>query len=103
MPTHFTNFKRRGVRNLKSAGMSGARFAGRATAKSVEGLFRWATTDHSGMSAALNNMPKMGFIDTIKYISLCFCFTVAYAIVMGITVFLTIAFWIPFLLGVIFG
>ena len=103
MPTNFTNFKRRGVRNLKSAGIAGARFAGRATANSVEGLFRWASTDHAGMSAAMSNMPKMGSIDTLRYIAFCFSYTVLYAIAMGITVFLTVAYWIPFLFEVIFG
>jgi hypothetical protein len=71
--------------------------------KSAEGLFRWATTDHSGMTKAMINMPSMGFIDTIKYMLTCLCYTVVYAVVMGVAVFFTVAFWIPFLLGMLFG
>ena len=46
-------------------------------------------------------MPSMGFIDTIKYMLTYLCWTVAYSIVMGVAVFLTVAYWIPFLLGIL--
>ena len=48
-------------------------------------------------------MPSMGFIDTIKYMLTCLCCTVAYAIVMAVAVFLTFAYWIPFLLSILLG
>lgn len=91
------------MRSLRSAGWEGAKFAARAAEKSAEGLFRWATTDHSGMNRALINMSSMGFIGSIKYMWTCLCCTVAYAIVMAVAVFLTFAYWIPFLLSILIG
>jgi len=44
-----------------------AKHTARAAAKSAEGVFRWAATDHSGMAGAMSRMPKMGFFDTLKY------------------------------------
>lgn len=44
-----------------------AQFAGRTTEKAVVGLARWATTDHTGISKMLINMPALGFVDTLKY------------------------------------
>ena len=55
------------VRSPRSTGWECAKFTASAVEKSDDGLFRWDTTDHSGMNKALINMPSMGFIDTIKY------------------------------------
>ena len=87
-----------GIRNLKSAGSSVAKFTGRTTEKAAVGLFKWATTDHSGMSDALGRMPKMGLLDTLHYIAVIFMIQVAYAILGGILIFLTVAYGIPYLL-----
>lgn len=55
----------RATRNLRSAGWDAAKFTARTADKAAVGLFRWATTDHSGMRKAFDNMPSMGFIDTV--------------------------------------
>ena len=101
MKNRYNSNRSRKVRSLRSNGWGGTKFASRVAGKSAEGLFRWATTDHSGMNKALINMPSMGFIDTIKYMLTYLCWTVAYSIVMGVAVFLTVAYWIPFLLGIL--
>lgn len=92
----------RGMQNLRSAGWDTARFTARAADKVVTGLARWVTTDHSGMTKALAQMPEMGFIDTLRYMLSCFCVTLVYAVVGGLCVFFTFAYWIPFLLGLVF-
>lgn len=49
--------------NLRSAGLSlansTARITGRATEKAAVGLFKWAVTDHTGMSSAMSNLPLL--------------------------------------------
>ena len=86
------------MRNLKSAGWQAAKFTGRTTDKAAVGLFRWAATDHSGMGRALNNMPSMGFLDTLKYILMQFLMVVVGSVISGVLMFLLIAFGIPFLI-----
>lgn len=88
----------RAMRNIRSAGWAAARFAGRTTEKAAVGLFRWASTDHSGLSRALDDMPEMGFLDSVKYVLAHFLITVVAAIVGGIYIFVLIGFVIPFLL-----
>ena len=88
----------RAIKNLKSAGWTAAKFTGRATEKSAVGLFRWATTDHTGMSRALENMPSMGFLDTVKYVLLQFLIAVAVSVLSGVLIFVLIGYGIPFLL-----
>lgn len=94
-----------GMRNLRSAGWQAAKFTGRtadkaagAAEKAAVGLFRWATTDHYGMSRALANMPSMGFLDTARYILIHFFIAVAGAVLTGVLVFVLIAYGIPFLI-----
>lgn len=92
----------RGMRNLGSAGMAGLNFAGKVADKSATGLFRWATTDHSGTAQRLAAMPKMGFIDSMKYIFFSLFLGIVYAVVLGVSTFLLIAYGIPLLLRVVF-
>lgn len=94
-----------GMRNLRSAGWQAAKFTGKtadkatgAAEKAAVGLFRWVTTDHSGMGKALDNMPSMGFFNTAKYILNQFLIAVAGTIVTGVLVFVLIAYGIPFLI-----
>lgn len=96
--------KRRTIayRKLISAGATGAMFAAEVTGKSARGVLRWACTDHSGFSKAMGSMPSLGFIDSIKYMLFCVCYTMAYAIAMGVAAWFTIAVWIPFLFRVLF-
>jgi len=86
------------MQNLKQAGWTAARFTGRAAEKTAVNLFRWAAIDHSGMSKALDNMPPMGFLDTVKYILMQFLIAVASAIFAGIWIFVLIGYGIPFLI-----
>lgn len=102
MTTHYNTARRKAIRNLRSAGWEGAKFTAKVAEKSAEGLFRWATTDHSGISKAMMNMPELGIIDSIKVMLISCCYVVVYAIAMGIAVFVTFALWIPFLLGILF-
>lgn len=76
-----------GFHHLKSAGWSAANSTVRTADKAASGLFRWMTTDHSGMSGALLNMPSMGFFDTIRYIIMRLLVTVASLVFMGVMVF----------------
>lgn len=69
-----------------------------ATEKSAVGLFRWATTDHSGISNTLANMPSMGLLDTLRYILSHFFIAVFGAVLTGAWVFFLIGYGIPFLL-----
>lgn len=88
----------RAMRNLTSAGRTAARFTGRAAEKTAVGLFRWATTDHSGLGRALDRMPDMGFLDSMKYILVHILIAIVAAIVGGIWIFVLIGYGIPFLL-----
>jgi hypothetical protein len=72
--------------------------AGRFTDKAVVGLVRFATTDHTGISQRLADMPAMGFLDSHKYILLQMLISILAAIVTGVMTFLLIAYGIPFLL-----
>ena len=102
MGNRYTRNSGRGMRNLGSAGMAGLNFAGKVVDKSATGLFRWATTDHSGTAQRLLAMPKMGFMDSIRYILFSLFLGIVYAVVMGVSAFLLIAFGIPLLLRIIF-
>lgn len=86
------------TRNLRSAGNSAAKFTGRTTEKAVVGLFRWMTTDHSGVGRALLNMPSMGFFDTIGYVFRQFLYGVFGAVLTGVCAYILIAYGIPFLI-----
>jgi hypothetical protein len=70
----------------------------KVTDKAVTGLFRWATTDHTGISQRLCNMPKMGFLDTLRYILVQLVLSIVAAVVTGALVFIVIAYGIPLLL-----
>ncbi|CAG0999310.1 hypothetical protein MTYP_02760 [Methylophilaceae bacterium] len=94
-----------GMRNLRSAGWDAAKFTGRTTEKAAVGLARWATTDHSGMGKAFENMPSMGFIETIQYALMVIVFAMVgiLAHVAGVMLtigwcYLLVIYGIPFLL-----
>jgi hypothetical protein len=50
MAKPYGNRNNHAMRNLRSAGSDAARFTAKTTGKAAVGLFRWASTDHSGMS-----------------------------------------------------
>jgi hypothetical protein len=64
----------------------------------ASGLARWITTDHTGIGKALENMPKMGFVDSMQYILLHLLIAISGAVFMGLGIFLLLAFGIPFLI-----
>lgn len=86
------------ARNYRTIGKA-IKFTARTVDKTATGLGRWASTDHTGMSKALGNMPKMGFLDTIRYILLHLLITIVSAVVMGVWVFLLVAYGVPFLIS----
>ena len=72
--------------------------AGRTLNKVASGLFRWATTDHSGIRRALKLMPKRGFFDSLLDSLVCFLLAIFGAVVQGVWIYLIIAYGIPFLI-----
>lgn len=56
---------------------------------------KWGTSDHTGFSRALNEMPEMGFIDSCKYITLHFIVAMLGALISAVLMFILIAFGIP--------
>lgn len=94
--------RRQRTNNLRTAGYRAARYTARGASKATSGLFRWAATDHTGMGKALEHMPKMGFVDTLKYILMQFLFAVAASILGGIMVFVLIVYGIPLIFEFLF-
>jgi hypothetical protein len=90
MATNYNRYRRKSMRGHHSARFGAAKFTARMAEKSATGLFRWVTTDHSGLTQAMINMPEMGMIDTLKYIFWYFCFGIAYSIAIGLAVFLLV-------------
>lgn len=88
----------RATRNLRSVGWKPVKFTARTADTAALGLFRWATTDHSGMSKAFDNMPSIGFFDTVKNGFIFFLVAVYSAVFRGVMVFVTIA-WVIFLIA----
>ena len=85
-------------RNRIHSSWKAAKFAGRIAEKSIVGLARWATTDHTGTAKLLANLPPMGFIDTISIILVTVVTSLLGAVVSGAMLFLLIAYGIPALL-----
>ena len=59
---------------------------------------RWVTTDHTGFSRSMINMPSMGFCDTLHYIAMHFLVAVIGALVTGLMAFAIIYYGIPYFL-----
>ena len=89
---------RQPINTSRTPGWKLAQATGRTTEKAAVGLFRWATTDHTGLTKALCNMPSMGFADTFKYILTRFLLSVLAAVVSGFWIFVLIAYGLPFLI-----
>lgn len=60
------------------------------------------TTDHTGTSERLANMPELGFFDTLKCTFACLAWGIFTAVLQGIWIFLLVAFGIPLILGWLF-
>ena len=70
---------------------------GRRASKSrglADDFARWVTTDHSGFSQAMANMPKMGFVDSLKYVAVHLLLLVLGAIGTGLMVYLLCWFFL---------
>ncbi len=89
MAKRTSSFRSQGIRNLKSAGNSAAKFTGNAASKTAVGLFKWAATDHLDMKGAYSRMPKMGAFDSLKYVLMQFLIRMA-AIVITAIIFLVV-------------
>ena len=62
-------------------------------------LGKWMTTDHTGFSRSLSNMPPLGFKEACHYILVRFLIMLAGAVLSGAIVFVMIAFGIPALIS----
>ena len=87
---------------LKLAG-SAAKTSGQVIEKAAVGLARWATTDHSGIGNALNNMPSMGFFESLLYILVHLLIGLVCAVVLFCLTYLQIAYGIPLFISLMFG
>ena len=70
--------------------------------KAAVGLIRWATTDHSGLSQALRDMPQMGFVDSLKYLLRHVFILLVSATIMWLSIVVLIGYVLPFLLVALF-
>jgi hypothetical protein len=91
------------VRKIRSIGTEAIKYTGNVSSKAGAGLFKWATTDHSRMSEAFDNMPSMGFIDSLKYLLFHFLLNIFVGLLGGFLMFVLIAYGIPLLYWMIFG
>lgn len=85
------------TRQLRTTSWQAAKQTGRLTGQAATGLFRWITTDHTGISQTLLRMPAMGFLDTLRYITLQLLITIAGILLTGIWILILIAYGIPYL------
>ena len=99
MSNRYNRSGRAQMRNARRAGRDGLSFTASVAGKTAGGLFRWMTTDHSGMTRMMAAMPQMGFVDSMKYILSCFLYVLLFALLQGAAVFLFIGFGIPWLLS----
>ena len=67
--------------------------------KAATGLFRWASTDHTGIARRLARMPETGFLDQLRFICRQLLWTILIAVIWGVWIFILIAFVIPHLLS----
>ena len=92
--------KQQSVLNLKSSGWKAAQFTGRTLDKTISGLFRWLTTDHSGITRTLALMPEMGFWNSVKYALIRFLITLAGIVLQIVWLYFIILHGLPLLLNI---
>ena len=92
--------RRRSIRNLKSTGWQAARITGKTLNKTATGLFRWLTTDHSGMTRMLTLMPELGLLDSVKYVFMCLLITIAGIVLQVVWLYFLIFHGLPLLLSI---
>ncbi len=91
-------YRNRAMRNLTSAGYSAARITGRAASKSAVDVFKWGASDRTGLNYALDAMPTMGFVDSVRYLFRHFLISAGVAVFTGVWAFILIAFILPYLI-----
>ena len=87
----------RTLKNLASVVKASSQHLDRA----ASAFGRWMTTDHTGFSRSLSNMPPLGFKEACHYILVRFLIMLAGAVLSGAIVFVMIAFGIPALLSLL--
>lgn len=78
------------IRNLQSVG--------RILSKAASGSIRWVTNDHSGIGRMLELMPKMKFLDTLKYSLLHLLISIFVVILQMVWWYLLLAYGLPWFL-----
>lgn len=89
----------RHARNIESA----ANYTLRTSEKAAVGFARWMTTDHSGFSKAMLEMPEMGFIDGLKYFIAQMIYGLISIVLTAALFYLLIAYGIPLLFDILFS
>jgi hypothetical protein len=90
-------------KNLSSSAWRVLKSVGRAADGGASGLARWATTDHYGFGRRLQNMPVMGWLDTLRYAFMLLVAQILSALVAAVLTGLLIAFGIPLLISMLLG
>lgn len=83
------------IKPLAKATLHTSNRAYRIADKGFTNLAKWVATDHTGISRAIHDMPRMGFFATCKHILFCFFVTVIGVLLSGMLIFLLITFGIP--------
>lgn len=95
-------YSRRGGGHRQSPGLRAANFILNTADKAAVGVARMATKDRFGTVRRLAVMPKMGFIDSLKYTAIVLATHLVAGIVCAVLTGLLIAFGMPFLISAIF-
>lgn len=89
---------RRTKKSLAKASWQVSKSAYQQADKGFTHFAKWVTTDHTSFSRAMAEMPKMGFIDSIKYILTHFVIMLIRTFISMLLIFILIAFGIPLLI-----
>lgn len=89
----------RHARNIESA----ANYTLQKADKAAVGFARWMTTDHSGFSKAMLEMPEMGIIDSIKYFIAQMIYGLISIVLTAAIAYVGIAYGIPLLFDILFS
>ena len=87
----------RHTKTIRSSAKSAYRYLDQAGSS----LGKWITTDHTGFSQSLLNMPVMGFWASCRHILINFLIAIAGVFVSGILLFLLITFGLPWLITIL--
>lgn len=88
------NSSKRHTKNFASAAQTAYRHFDNAGSS----FAKWMTTDHTGFSRSILDMPKMGFMDTCKHVVTTFLISMLGILGSAFIVYLMIAYGIPYFL-----